>query len=132
MKNFIFISLIFLIIVFLTAGLIFWKNSNKIEQPSIKNESAVTATIDESKNTLDFSLNQPTDGQIFTVSQITVSGKTDANAEVSVNDKDIKADSQGEFSTVVNLDEGDNIISILANDEYGNMAEKEIVVSYTP
>lgn len=132
MKNFIFISLIFLIIVFLTAGLIFWKNSNKIQQPSIKNESAVTATIDESKNTLDFSLNQPTDGQIFTVSQITVSGKTDANAEVSVNDKDIKADSQGEFSTVVNLDEGDNIISILANDEYGNMAEKEIVVSYTP
>ena len=61
---------------------------------------------------------------------VTVTGKSFPYAEVFINDTEIKADASGNFTAPVTLDEGENIISVMANDENGNSAEQEITVTY--
>ena len=58
-----------------------------------------------------------------------VKGKTSPNAEVFVNEKELKTDSNGQFSTTVTLEEGENYILVSVNDEQGNYAEKEVMVN---
>ncbi|MDO8608943.1 MAG: hypothetical protein Q7R95_00185 [bacterium] len=86
--------------------------------------------IDESKNEISLTLQQPNDGQVTKNSNIIVKGITSALAEVAVNDKEVKADSNGNFSTTIQLDSGDNVIDILVTNDQGLASEKEIVVTY--
>lgn len=72
----------------------------------------------------------PKNGSTVSNATLSVSGKTVPGAEVSVNDNILKADSQGNFSSTIILDEGENIISVVANDQYGNFAEQELTVTY--
>ncbi len=60
---------------------------------------------------------------------ITVRGTTAPGAEVFVNDNSGMADS---FGISTSLDEGDNVIVVVAHDADGNSAEKEITVTYEP
>lgn len=101
-------------------------------QPTDQSQVITSTKIDESKNNLLLIINQPQSGQTVTGPNYSVTGKTVPNAQVAVNDQDLTADSQGFFTASLTLDEGENIISILVNDELGNMAEKEIVVTYEP
>ena len=69
---------------------------------------------------------------MVTDSSLTVSGVTDANAEVFVNEFELEADEEGNFSQELTLEEGENIIVITAVDEAGNFAERELTVMYEP
>ncbi len=71
---------------------------------------------------------QPQNGATVNNSSLTVEGKTTAFASVFINEKELRADVAGRFSTVITLDEGENTIIIVANDEEGNYEEKEIKV----
>lgn len=70
------------------------------------------------------------DGSSVTSPTVNVSGKAAAKAEVSVNDIDLVADAVGNFSTNITLDEGENLIVVIANDQDGNSAEKDLTVTY--
>lgn len=72
---------------------------------------------------------QPQDKQTISTAQITVKGKTAANAEVFVNEKELKADKNGNFATTLTLDEGDNYLYVAASDQDGNFAERELVIT---
>jgi len=72
---------------------------------------------------------QPVNNSVINESQTVVKGKTSPDANVFVNDQELKADSLGKFSTTINLEEGENYILISANDEEGNYVEQEIIVS---
>lgn len=74
----------------------------------------------------------PSDKSTVTVPNTIVKGNTIAGADVFVNDTEVTADSQGNFSTPFTLDEGDNVISVTANDATGNYAERDLTVTYTP
>jgi hypothetical protein len=74
----------------------------------------------------------PTPNAVVTVAAITVRGKTFPNADVFVGEQELKADAKGMFSTTVTLDEGENSILVTANDDDGNDAEDEIMVTYDP
>lgn len=74
----------------------------------------------------------PVNGASFSNPTLTVKGKTIAKAEVIVNETDTAADTSGNFTADITLDEGDNIISITAIDAEGNSTEKELTVSYNP
>lgn len=76
------------------------------------------------------SISEPANGATVTNSQILVRGKTRANAEVFINDKDTTADDGGSFSATLTLDEGENLIIVTANDADGNAAEQEFTVTY--
>jgi len=75
-------------------------------------------------------VSSPVNGQTVSTSSVVVRGKTVANAQVSINDVDTVADLNGNFSATVNLDEGDNEMTIVANDANGNYSEQVLTVTY--
>lgn len=77
-------------------------------------------------------ISSPVNGASVTNATLTVKGKTIARADVVVNDAETTADTSGNFTANITLDEGDNIISILAIDADGNSSEKEMTVTYNP
>ncbi len=107
--------------------------NNQVEISPNETFGGQTDIVDQGQigdqQSLPLTITQPRSGAVVSSPNLTVVGKTAANAEVFVNDSSLLADSQGNFSALVTLDEGDNTIIIVANDAAGNFAEKEIVVT---
>lgn len=78
------------------------------------------------------SIDSPKDGEtIFATNPINITGKTDKNTIVTVND--FQAIITGDtFSYGLTLKDGDNEIKITATDLAGNKTEKIIRVNYSP
>lgn len=74
-------------------------------------------------------VNEPKNNITVANQAITIIGKTIPNGFVFVNNQEFKADSNGNFSTTVILEEGENYILVVVSDDYGNSAEKDIVVN---
>ena len=81
-------------------------------------------------------ITQPKDGAQVSTGSITVSGKTIPGAVVSVAIDDTVAiadiDQDGNFSVTVNLEEGPNLIEVVASDQLGNEKSSSIAVIYVP
>ena len=73
---------------------------------------------------------QPADNIIVDTDRIEVKGTTGPGAVVSANNEFTTADSQGNFVIAVMLDEGPNIIEVVASDASGNEANLTLTVSY--
>jgi len=78
---------------------------------------------------LTLSVSSPADGAVVRAASVTVKGKTAPNAEVSINDVDTKADTGGNFSAVIKLDEGENYVVVVATDDNGDFAKLEMTVN---
>lgn len=74
----------------------------------------------------------PVNGATVSDPTLVVSGKTESNAEVFINEIELTADSQGNFSTTITLEEGENVVVITVSDDDGNYAEKELSAVYEP
>jgi len=72
---------------------------------------------------------QPADGSIVDVGKIEVRGHTSPGAVVSVNDEIAMADTQGIFTVTINLEEGPNIIEVIASNEEGEEAGINLTVT---
>lgn len=101
-------------------------------QPSPNQPSSATQPTSPVPNEIALTITSPVNGAQVSTPTITVSGKTAPNADVSVNDKDLTADAQGNFSTTITLEDGDNNLSITAADSTGKSSEAELTVTYTP
>lgn len=134
-----------IVLLVIVAGALVWSQSKQGSNPSgeitvnvIGNQqgsASLTPTQSlaqaaSAKNQIELSVVQPINGSMVTTSSILVTGKTNPNAEVSVNDKDTTADVNGKFTANINLDEGENTIVVAANDSDGNSAEQELTVNY--
>jgi hypothetical protein len=87
----------------------------------------------ETQNTageIPLTISQPAGGTTVNRPSVTVKGKTAPRAEVFVNDYQTAADSKGNFSATLSLDEGENYLVVVANDTNGQSAEQEITVNY--
>lgn len=80
-------------------------------------------------------LSQPDQDSLLYSSSISVSGKTTPTTEVLIstesNDLVIKSKPDGSFSTILDLDEGVNRISVTAFDASGNAKSEERTVYYS-
>jgi len=76
----------------------------------------VQTTLKTSPPKLDVAL----PGDVVASSDITISGKTDPGTAVTVNDKPVKVEDDGKFSTTVHLKDGTNLIRVVAKDQAGN------------
>ena len=143
-KNYLFLVVILIVLIFGAAlGALLINNNNRIKKTevesakqtiSIPNKSSVTvknvpATI---ASEIYLEILSPKQSSVINSPSIFVKGKTVPQADVFVNDTEAKADSSGNFSVNLNLDEGENNITVLTNDSDGNFAEKELIVSYEP
>lgn len=77
---------------------------------------------------------EPSDGQEVKGGdkKVNVSGKTDPDNLVSVNGQTTIVNSDGNFSIAININDGDNTLSILATNSIGNINKIERRVKYTP
>lgn len=101
-------------------------NNNNNNTTTLPTETPVPAVT---QITLD--ITAPENNSTVTKSSVVVTGKTAPKAEVFVNDVETVANNAGNFSVTLTLDEGENPIVVVANDADGNMAEKELMVTYT-
>lgn len=101
------------------------------QQPAVSPEDTLAPQSPVSSG-LTVTLSSPANGATVTTKTVTINGSTSPRAEVFVNDKDLRADAKGNFSVSLSLDEGENIISVAANDDIGNFATQEIIVTYEP
>jgi len=74
-------------------------------------------------------VSEPADAATLTEANIAVKGQTQPGASVSVNDQIGTADSQGNFSIPLSLDDGLNAIDIIAVDNNGNQGEVLLMVN---
>lgn len=74
----------------------------------------------------------PLDGDIVNTSQVDVIGSAPAGAIVSVNDDILIVGDGQQFKSTVTLDEGPNLIEIIASDDSGNETYLELIVTYEP
>jgi nitrogen fixation protein FixH len=101
--------------------------TNEPENTTEKTTSIVTEA--EEVREINLVISQPSNNIEVATPTMTVSGKTVPNADVSVNDMELRADIQGNFSAQITLDEGENVINVVANASDGRYAEREIVVT---
>lgn len=117
-----------------------YKRATRIAQPlpmetapalPIPTSQPTASSADESyPSDFTLSITSPTSDSTVTSPTITVKGKTAPSAEVFINEKDTVADANGNFFVMLTLDEGENLIIVTANDDEGNSAEKELVVTF--
>src|SRR3989344_1410535 len=99
--------------------------------PPPTQEVTPSADISSSKNPLPLTIASPQDNSVVTTPRITVSGTTAPGADVSVNEKDLLANSAGKFTTTLTLEEGQNYILATAASETG-FAAWEGTIAYEP
>lgn len=62
--------------------------------------------------------------------EIKISGKTDQEVFIKINNLPTVIDSSGNFQTTIRLKEGENVIEVTAEDNAGNIERKTFTVSY--
>lgn len=133
-----------LLIVSICLAFILLKNNNITNIPKNNTNQSILTTVTPARpvetiqptspsiNTLDeinLVISSPESGSTFNAATVTVMGSTEPQAFVVVNDKEVIADKDGTFKGVVDLDEGENYISIVAYNDAGNVAEREILIT---
>lgn len=64
-------------------------------------------------------VSRPQEGEIISSDKITVTGKTDADAVISINGQKIALNQKGEFSTIITLSPGVNSIIVESVSKFG-------------
>ncbi len=92
-------------------------------QPSTPSNNNSDSTSSVVQSDLPLQVTYPADGATLNAYTVTVTGKTQPGSTVSVNDAMSIADSNGNFSLNLNLDDGLNAIDVIAEDSNGNQGE---------
>jgi hypothetical protein len=74
----------------------------------------------------------PLDEAVVNTPQVDVTGSAPAGAVVSIDDEILIVGSDQQFKTTVMLDEGPNLIEVIASDESGNELSVLLTVTYEP
>ena len=86
------------------------------------------------KNEPKLEISGPQDGERFRDDQkeISITGATDEDSRVLINDRLVIVDVQGNFSYSVRLSDGENTFKIQAFDNAGNKTQKKLKITYFP
>jgi large repetitive protein len=90
---------------------------------------AGTTTGNVTSTKISLVITSPVNGAILDSTNVTVKGKTTPKADVFVNDQEGVADANGNFSISIGLDEGNNLITVSANDADGNVSQQDLNVT---
>ena len=81
---------------------------------------------------LPFQIISPLDGDIVNTPQVDVIGSAPSGTVVSVNDDILVVGDNGQFRSIVPLEEGPNLIEIVASDDNGSETDLTLTVIYEP
>jgi len=102
-----------------------------IDAPDFSSPTPKQETANASINQISLTISSPESGTVVDANTVTISGFTESNASIVINDTEIAANNDGSFQSDISLDEGDNYISIVAYNDAGSVAEREIIVTRT-
>jgi hypothetical protein len=102
-----------------------------IPTATIQPPVAITNTPATS-GTLRLQILSPQDEAVLNTPQVEVIGSAPAGAVVSIDDEILVVGVDQQFQTTVSLDEGPNLIEIIASDENGNEMSVLLTVTYEP
>lgn len=71
----------------------------------------------------------PSSSQTVSDANILVKGTTAPQTSVMINEFELTADSQGNFSKSLSLDEGENYINVVVYNNEGEVVEKELIIT---
>ena len=94
----------------------------------VEQKSAVVLRLDSAPPPLN--VIQPGDNSSTNQANIEVSGSSEPNATVSINNQNAPVDAQGNFATRIDLNEGSNLIEATATDRAGNATRVALTVRY--
>ncbi len=95
-----------------------------------KSKQSKTYTITYKSEKPKLEISSPSDNSKTDKNDITLTGSTDKEIFIKVNDFPVVVDAQGNFQTSIRLKDGDNKIVISATDVAGNVESKTITVTY--
>lgn len=134
----VFLTLIFVIIIFsyfqknnpAIKKILNSKNTEKTDSntETIQPADSLQKTVSESERIF-LQINEPKNNITVNNPIINISGKTISNAYIFINEQELKADLNGNFTSATTLEEGENFILIVASDDLGNSVEKDILVN---
>ena len=75
---------------------------------------------------------EPVDGSVVDIPQTQVVGTTSPGAVVTVNDEILLTGGDGAFQTTVTLEEGLNLIEVVASDQSGEEVFANVTVTFAP
>jgi hypothetical protein len=104
-------------------------SSTVISQPSLTPGPSPETTSGLRQNVLPLDVTEPVDSAVLTNNLVTVRGRTAPGATVSVNDGIGKADGNGNFNVMIDLEEGIDAIDIIAMNADGDEAEVILLVT---
>ncbi|MEN9614101.1 MAG: hypothetical protein RLZZ347_408 [Candidatus Parcubacteria bacterium] len=78
----------------------------------------------------ELTLDSPKDGQLFSTSDVEISGTAKNIAFISLNDRQIFTDETGHFSEKLLLPYGYTILKVEAKDKFGKTVVKKVEVVY--
>lgn len=126
---------LFIILVIILGILIFaFQNNSKNNSSNLyqQEKKSIEQVEKNGIKNITLEVTSPANNSKTSSSELILKGKTVPNAEVLVNDEETRADTSGNFSVNVAMEEGENIIIVFVNDQNGDYVEKEIKVIYTP
>ncbi len=116
------------------AAYYFYQSSKALNKSEQKTTSVKKPTPTPS-DTIFLSVSQPADEAVFDKKVITVAGKAPSNSTIIIlteNDQQaIKPTANGNFSTTLNIEDGQNIIKITAVSPTGEQETQEKVVTFS-
>lgn len=107
------------------------KTLDQLDQESLASKTVIII-LDLEKPTL--KITEPEDGKTIQGGdrRVTVSGTTDPDAQVLINGSRVIVNSDGNFNTTIQLNDGENILNIKALDKATNSTETSRKVTFTP
>jgi hypothetical protein len=89
-------------------------------------------TVEITTGNLPLQVTSPQDGDTLTTAQVDVIGIALAGSVVSVNDDILVVGDDQQFKSTISLDEGPNLIEVVASDDNGNETSVILTVTYEP
>lgn len=99
---------------------------------SCSSGGVTTGGITKTSGSLTVQLLEPQDGATVNTAVINVKGIAPQDTVVTVNDDILVVSSDGKFESQVTLDQGPNVIEIVASDTDGNEVSFMVTVTYQP
>ncbi len=87
---------------------------------AVTNSQTKTIKVTYDPNAPSLEITYPPDNLITNKKDLTVTGKTEAGATLTINDANVSVDAEGKFSYALALNEGENNLAIISTDKAGN------------
>ena len=101
-------------------------------QPVVEHRISFSTALPPGSRALFLTIKTPQNQTAVNTKNIMVSGTTIPEATLSISGATVAVDSQGSFSTPVQLEEGPNLIEVIASDYSGNEVSSSLEIIYIP